>query len=366
MVTMSMSTIAKKLDKLAASLETIGMGDLAGAVDAVANVVAPVVEEEKFVTVDPKDVLGTVGWGELVTSVVFNGGTQGDEMTGITLIKDLAANPDLVTKPGIDLKLNIGNPVAVEKCVHYINDDLNDCFSMEDLTATAEHTSYEKRRAQEIYLEFGGKKGAIDLVCDFHNTTANMGLTLIVSRLNPFICKLVASLYTKYKDRGAHILYVPEVQETSTFLDSLGKHGLTVEIGPLKHGLYLDKETYEDARGMAVDIMEYVVNWNAGNIDKNVVFDVPVHRHVQIINYITTPDKRTRLSEFNPELYGKDFQPIEKGTILQYRLDTGEAIPYGGDRTVWPTFIDEASPTYREPWKDNEAMALTWLSQEKW
>lgn len=42
-------------------------------------------------------------------------------------------------------------------------------------------TPYEMRRAQELNTLLGpkGSMGAMDLVCDLHNTTANMGLSLI-------------------------------------------------------------------------------------------------------------------------------------------------------------------------------------------
>ena len=42
-------------------------------------------------------------------------------------------------------------------------------------------TPYEVRRAQELNTLLGpkGSAGAMDLVCDLHNTTANMGLSLI-------------------------------------------------------------------------------------------------------------------------------------------------------------------------------------------
>lgn len=42
-------------------------------------------------------------------------------------------------------------------------------------------TPYELRRARELNAQLGpkGSQEAVDLLCDIHNTTANMGLCLI-------------------------------------------------------------------------------------------------------------------------------------------------------------------------------------------
>lgn len=42
-------------------------------------------------------------------------------------------------------------------------------------------TPYEQKRAQELNAQLGpkGSQEAVDLLCDLHNTTSNMGLCLI-------------------------------------------------------------------------------------------------------------------------------------------------------------------------------------------
>lgn len=348
------SHLERRLDKIADELTSRGLYKLAADVDTVSN---------SLMEVSPSLGIADIKVDDLVTSILLSGGTQGDEMAGIALIQEFQQNPVLVQRPGLDVQLQISNPEAVNRCVHYIDDDLNNCFGMDSLTESSP-SKYEVRRAQEIFQKFGSKKGNLDLVVDFHNTTANMGITLIIGRLNPFLCKLVATLANRYPD-DIKVLFSPEVQETSTCLDSLGRSGLTVEVGPLKHGHYLDRTEYLKTRQIAVDIMDFVVNWNAGNIEKTGV-SVPVYRHVQTIEYVTDAAKRKRLSEIAPSLIGKDYHPMSTGDIMQYDIVTGTPIYYHGVDTVYPVFIDETSPTYREPWKDDEAMDLTWLSYESW
>ncbi len=47
-------------------------------------------------------------------------------------------------------------------------------------------TPYELRRARELNAQLGpkGSPEAVDLLCDIHNTTANMGLCLIFYSLD--------------------------------------------------------------------------------------------------------------------------------------------------------------------------------------
>lgn len=80
------------------------------------------------------------------------GGTHGNELLGIELVKILQANPI----PGIDAV--IANPRAVEKGVRFIETDLNRSFG--------EGESYEYRRAQELKETTKN----YDIVFDFHNT----------------------------------------------------------------------------------------------------------------------------------------------------------------------------------------------------
>ena len=280
-------------------------------------------------------------------------------------MKELMSNPNLVAKPGIDLHLNYGNPHAIERCVRFTQRDMNRCFSAGDLASPA-GDCYEQSRAQEVYHALGGKKGVMDLIVDFHATVANMGMTFIVSRTNPFICRMVAWLYEKHQHEGAHILYTAEDQETSPFLDSLGKCGLTIEVSPVGKGVLPAQEQYDQLRAVASEIMTFVNCWNDGIYKPEQVVEVPVYRLVQTIKYETDSTGTIRVSDVHPDILGKDFQPMKAGDPMMVDLRTGAVTAYEGDRVVWPVFICETASTYRDPRFGNQAMDLTWLNNEKW
>jgi succinylglutamate desuccinylase len=206
----------------------------------------------------------------------------------------------------------------------------------------------------------GGKKNSVDLVADFHSTSSNMGFTFIVSRLNPFVCRLVAWLYNKYQSPYFHIYYTPEDQDSSPFFDSLGKSGLTVEIGPIPHGTTPHADVYKSARQLAVDVMEFSVGWNDGIHTPEQMIEVPVYKKVQDVLHLKDASGAL-VTQVDPDRLGKDYQPINKGDSMLVQLGTGERIPYEGDRTAYPVFINETAKTYY-----GKAMQLAWLSMEKW
>lgn len=139
------------------------------------------------------------------------GGTHGNEMSGVYMLRELKQQS--VGQVGsASLITVLSNPRAVESCRRYIDKDLNRCFTSHLLrqvkkideniskrkrplspldenvpnpllssAPVTDDTPYEQKRAQELNAQLGpkGSQEAVDLLCDLHNTTSNMGLCLI-------------------------------------------------------------------------------------------------------------------------------------------------------------------------------------------
>ncbi|NXM65923.1 ACY2 Aspartoacylase, partial [Serilophus lunatus] len=119
----------------------------------------------------------------VVRRVGVFGGTHGNEMSGVLLVRHWQENGAEIQRPGMEVKPFLTNPRAVEKCTRYIDCDLNRVFDPDSLgRPVVEDIPYEVRRAQEINHIFGpkGSDDAYDLIFDLHNTTSNMGGTLIL------------------------------------------------------------------------------------------------------------------------------------------------------------------------------------------
>ena len=129
-----------------------------------------------------------------VRRVVINGGTHGNEYTGVYVVRRLsepAAVAELKERfPSLAIETMIANPQAVMANRRFVDDDLNRMFSkaaLEDATSTG----HEARRARELAARLGPKGAwegvpgdgrSADLCIDMHTTTGNMGCCIIVDR----------------------------------------------------------------------------------------------------------------------------------------------------------------------------------------
>jgi len=142
-----------------------------------------------------------------VQSVCIGGGTHGNELHGVYLVKNwLKAGGHEIRRTSFQTHAVLSNPRAVEKCVRYIDVDLNRQFTPENLFPSEDEKQglpYEIKRAQDLYSQFQDESGdkGVDLWLDLHNTTANMGPCFIMSHKNSsFSLQIAAHVLTKFPD----------------------------------------------------------------------------------------------------------------------------------------------------------------------
>ncbi|TRY57342.1 hypothetical protein DNTS_024937 [Danionella cerebrum] len=227
--------------------------------------------------------------------VAVFGGTHGNEMSGIMLINMWIQNATEIKRNGLLTKPFIGNPRAVEKCTRYIDTDLNRAFTPENLSSPDEGLPYEVQRAKEINQMFGpkGSSDAYDVIFDLHNTTSNMGSTLILESL---------------------------------------------EVGPQPQGV-LRSNVFESMRTIMKHALDFLELFNSG-----VEFPpctVEVFRVQERMDY--PRDINGNISAMvHPHLQDCDWEPLNRGDPMFLTFD-GRTILYEGTNTVYPTFINEAA-----------------------
>jgi aspartoacylase len=69
----------------------------------------------------------------MIKRVLLVGGTHGNELIGVYLIKKFERNPELVRRNSFETLTLLGNPRAIEANVRYIDKDLNRCFEVQEL-----------------------------------------------------------------------------------------------------------------------------------------------------------------------------------------------------------------------------------------
>jgi succinylglutamate desuccinylase len=287
-----------------------------------------------------------------IKRVAIVGGTHGNELTGVYLVKKFQQYPQPLERPSLECVTLLGNPAAIAANRRYIDRDLNRCFAATDLANPALSTG-EDRRAKAIAAQIGpAAHPTIDLIIDLHSTTANMGLTILPSSQHPFNLQLMAYLVSA--NPSVRICYGSQDNQPPVLLRSLLPLGCTIEVGPIAQGV-VDAVLFQQTEILIHQILDYL---DAYNQDKPlpVPSSITVHQAIQPISAIDYP--RNSGGEIqaviHPDRQFRDYEPLHPGDPMFLNLMTGEAILYEGDRVVYPIFINEAA--YYEK---NIAMVLT-------
>lgn len=202
-----------------------------------------------------------------IDRVCILGGTHGNELSGVYLVKHYQKNPDVFMRPTFETKACISNPKAVEVNRRYIDVDLNRSFTPENYAAKLTvDTPYEVKRVQELKAMFndGGEIGRCDLVLDLHNTTANTRVCLIHKQLDPFTMQLMHYVSNQLPAEMCYCLYF---EAGMKYPDSrtLAPYGIGIEVGPQPQGVLradicnLQGETLKHC-------LDFVESFNTGSV----------------------------------------------------------------------------------------------------
>ncbi|XP_057187281.1 N-acyl-aromatic-L-amino acid amidohydrolase (carboxylate-forming) B-like isoform X2 [Triplophysa rosa] len=280
-----------------------------------------------------------------VGRVAVCGGTHGNELSGVYLVQEMERKRkekgDSVWP--VPVTTVVSNPLAVKECKRYIETDLNRCFSNATLsTPITDSTPYEVRRAQELNALLGPKEsaGATDLLCDLHNTTSNLGLTLIHYTTNDWmtlhICKYLQTKITRVPVRVL-VLDIPISAAYS--LETVSKHGFSIEVGPQPNGV-IRADIYEVMKE-AVDLtMDWIKIFNSGTVFEG--GDIEVFIFQKSIDYPREPSTRELIAAIHPQLQDRDFCLLKRGDPM-FLTFSGETVKYEDDETLHPFFINECA-----------------------
>ena len=334
-----------------------------------------------------------------VRSVVIVGGTHGNEYTGVWCIKELE-QPSVyksISKrfPSLSISTLMGNPTAHMANKRFIDTDLNREFTAKKLQIAQEALNHgstdkvpvESLRALEISQLLGPKSDpATDVVVDLHSTTTNMGMTLIIPE-NDFLMAQAAA-YVLHKCKEKPIRSIPnsgptQISEETRIimhsipdrndrpnLSSVGKHGFTIEVGPVPQGI-VRHDAVEKTKQAMEAFLEFLERHNAdatsGDPEAKGVLRqlqqwyptgrIPCYRSAAATKPTEMSGKiRWPCSDHNPNfpaymvhksVQDRDFQLIRTGDPLFVNME-GDIIPYDGSHgdNVFLIFINEGGYYY--------------------
>ncbi|KAM3933313.1 aspartoacylase isoform 2-T2 [Leptodactylus fuscus] len=285
--------------------------------------------------------------------VAIFGGTHGNELSGVLLVKHWLKYGEEIARPGVEVRPFITNPKAVEKCVRYIDTDLNRVFDNQGLsTDPSGEVPYEIVQAQKVNSLFGpkGSKDAYDVIFDLHNTTANMGVTVILENsTDDFTIQMCKYIQTSMAPVPCSVLLIERPGVKYATARSIAKHPMGIEVGPQPQGV-IRADILHKMRTVVNYALDFIQHFNEGT-------DFPpcsieVYRALEKIDYPRN-DRGDLDAIIHPSLQDQDWKPLNPGDPMFITMN-GDVIAYEGEGTVFPTFVNEAA--YYEK---NQAFAKT-------
>ncbi|XP_019955880.1 N-acyl-aromatic-L-amino acid amidohydrolase (carboxylate-forming) B-like [Paralichthys olivaceus] len=270
----------------------------------------------------------------------ISGGTHGNEWTGVYISRELQKLKAKETD-SVSVTTVLSNPRAVEACRRYIDTDLNRCFTEDILSSPITDSSpYEVRRAQELNAQLGpkGSDKAVDLLCDLHNTTSNMGLCIICSSIDLLSLHIYKYLQSKITSVPVRAIQIELPPSKAYSLDSLGKHGFSIEMGPQPNGV-LRADIFNTMK-KAVDLtIEWLQQFNSGSTFEG--GEVELYADMKEIDYPRDPTTSEITAAIHPQLQDNDFKLLRPGDPI-FLSFAGETVRHEGEE-LYPFFINECA-----------------------
>lgn len=270
-----------------------------------------------------------------VRRVLLAGGTHGNEWVGAWLVRKWQRDPRPIQRQGFETALLLANPPAVERGVRYLHQDLNRSFD----NPRADAAAWEVRRAREILDGFGpGGVTPVDVVLDLHTTTANMGLSYIVTNRDPFNLRMAAWVARREPELRVYA-WIDETLPKSA-LSTIVLRGATIEVGPIANNVVRGDLLLATER-VVRHCLDFIEASERGELTQHQPEKLDIFMHLRSYDY--PRDASGAVTAFvHPELQDADYEPLEPGDPIFQSLD-GETLVYEGDGTVYPVFVNEAA-----------------------
>ena len=274
-----------------------------------------------------------------INKVAITGGTHGNELTGVYLVKKYKKNPGLVKRDSFETLFMHTNVGAMKKCTRYIDKDLNRTFIKKDLANDMLY-SYEDVLAKNINAKLGPKgseKTNVDFIVDLHSTTSDMGLSIVIDNDDELTWQVAA--YLKEMEPNLHIFRWKGDTKEVSFVNSITKDGFAIEVGPIPQGV-LRADLFFETEKLVGFVLDYFEKLNTGKLDKRYT-NIEIYDHIKLLDFPRGGDGDINAT-VHPNLQDNGYFKLTKGDPLFVTLE-GKIINYEEDEEVYALFINEAA-----------------------
>lgn len=273
-----------------------------------------------------------------MNKVAIVGGTHGNEFSGIYLLKKWRQNPAKIQRDSFEIQTVFANPQAFEANKRYLDCDMNRQFGLDDLN-NPELANYEQSRAKAINAQLGPKGEAqSDFIIDLHNTTSNMGPSLILLKSDVFNRQMAA--YVKSNMPDAVIVLEDQIEMVEhTFLCSIAEQGVIVEVGPQPQSV-VRQDVLDWMEAMTGHILDFVDLYNRDEVPE-LPSSFEAYKYHETLK-LPEDENGERIGMVHKNVQDADFKPLRNGDPI-YTLFDGTEVCWDGDYEAYPHFINEAA-----------------------
>jgi len=271
-----------------------------------------------------------------INNVVVVSGTHGNEYTGVFLYHKWQHHPELVRRDSFNTQTLLANPQAVKANRRYLDTDLNRCFQSGMLN-DFNLTGHEADHAKVINQEIGPKGNAqADFILDLHTSTANMGINLVLTKLDEFHIQLAKFLIQLNPE--INVTVENSMGDDHHFLCSIAERHAIIEIGPVPQGIY-HHQTILDTETTSQHVLDFIEQFNNQTLP-DLDFEMIYYRYLDPVFY--PKDSQGQINAvIHQSIQGKDFSVLHKDTPM-FECFSGDVIHYQGhDRYI--SFVNEAA-----------------------
>ena len=259
----------------------------------------------------------------MIKKIAITGGVHGNELTGAYLVKNWQKNP--IKTKNVEIEYILANPKAFKECRRYIDYDLNRSFSSISLNEDSHYYEFERAKVLKEKLK------NIQFLIDLHTTTANMGITIVLSKddkISNYVAKKIKSKFD-----NVNILRWFSTKE-GDFINSVVPHSITIEAGPICQGV-LDPSIYFDCKKVVQEIVNIFENEkNYDDLDSCEVFDI-----VEIVDFPRIDGEIAAM--LHPKFLGKDYSLVKRGDPIFVDFENRDIIYENEPK--YAVFINEAA-----------------------
>ncbi|MEA2048058.1 MAG: aspartoacylase [Campylobacterota bacterium] len=273
----------------------------------------------------------------MIKNIAITGGTHGNELTGVYLVKKWKENPKLITRSNFNTITQLMNIRAIQEVRRYVDEDLNRSFGTKDL-ANDTLDSYEAKLAKTlngVLGQKGSQNPKVDFIVDLHTTTANMGLSIVVSNFSTLTWRAIAYLC---KMEPLLKVYRWQGDIENAFVDSMAPHGFTIEVGAVPQGV-LRADLFVKTEALIYHLLDFFEKENAAE-DVGVTGELEIYDHEVLVDYPRN-EEGDIVAMVHQERQDRDFTLIQEGDPLFLTLNN-ETIYYEGEPR-YTIFINEAA-----------------------